>query len=182
MLNPANQMQSLQMLQAALTAAQPQVTQPTMAGQQQQQGGQYPAGGGGGNEVARLGAMVSNVMGGGRGNRGGGGINPTKNELELATLGGTEPLSQALLDAQNEYGMDRRTYEQTQQQRFSTQSGIGRSEQLFDLFRGKRAFKNMQESRNAYQVEAQDYQISQQKRILAAEMQRREEYVKNALP
>ena len=172
-------MQSLQMLQAALTAAQPQVTQPTMVGQPQQ-GSQYPAGGGG-NETARLGAMVSSVIGGGRGNRGGG-INPTKNELELATLGGTEPLSQALLDAQNEYGMDRRTYEQTQQQRFSTQSGIGRSEQLFDLFRGKRAFKNMQESRNAYQVEAQDYQISQQKRILAAEMQRREDYVKNALP
>ena len=168
-------MQTLQMLQAALMSAAPQVTQSEMLGAGPVAGKGGPAAAG-----ASVGNMLQGQMIGGK--RVQGGINPVKNEVLLATMGGTEPLSQALLDAQDQYGLDKRTYDQASTQRFSRQSGLGRGEMLYDLFRGKKAFKDMQESRNNLQTEAQDYQIAQQKRILGAEMERRKEYVKNALP
>ena len=170
---PASAMQSLTMLQAALTAAQPKVDDAQMAGQVPTS----PGVGGPGNTAAAVGNMASGLL---RGNQGG--IAPTKNAMQLAELGGTQPLSTELEAAMMEAGTDRRRYAQTASQRFSTATGIGRAESLYDLFRGKRAFKDMQESEQTLREEQINQRRLQEQSMLQAESERRAEYVKNLLP
>ena len=119
-------------------------------------------------------ALAGNLMGGR------GGINPSRNELELAMMGGTQDIPADLLVAQDNMSVAARRYQQTRENRFG--GGLGRMESIFDMVRGKRAHEDFLEARNEYQVERTQYQQQQQQAMVQAEMKKRAEYVKNALP
>lgn len=171
---PQGAMQSLMMLQAALTAAQPGVTDVTVHGQSQMPG-QQP--GGGGNSAANMGAMAGGLT---KDLMSGGGINPTKNELELAMMGGTLGLPGELQAAQDEYMENAAQYQNTKQRRF--RGALGGAEAIYDLVMSKKTRKDMLESRGKLQTETVKYKQLQQQQMVDQEMKRREEYVKNALP
>jgi hypothetical protein len=102
---------------------------------------------------------------------------PSPDELEQfhATMGYTEPLSMALLEANEEYELDMRKYQQSQQQRFRPGSLAGISESLYDMFRGRKTFKDMQESRAKVQQEGIKYTNEQVQKAQAKELELQDE-------
>jgi hypothetical protein len=174
---PGGMMQSLQMLQAALTAATPEVTMPEVIGTPTAPMG-ISATGMGGTTSARAGDVLGSMIG----NRGrGGGIEPTKNELELALLGGNLPTTPEQYDARDQYVEAAARYQHSRDSRFGN-TNLGRMESLYDMFRGKKARENMVEARNNLHQVNEARAIEHQQSMVAKEMQRREEYVKNVMP
>lgn len=173
---PQGAMQSLTMLQAALQAASPQVTEPTVLGTPGE-GGPTPMVPGG-TGPASLGAAAGGLVRG-MTNRGGG-INPAQDELERSLLGGTIDLPEELLDAGDQYAADARTYSHTLSRRF--RGNLGGAEAIFDLVRGRKAHKDMLESRNDLRQKQIEYKQAQEQALVEKEMKWRQEYVKNLLP
>ena len=167
-------MQNLEMLQAALQAATPEVTQPQQIQGPQQAGQQQ----GPGNRNAQIGNAVGGLVGmftpKGKGQ--------TQQMVETDTLGFTEPLSQALMDAGMDYEADKRRYQQSQTQRFRPGSIMGIGESLYDMFRGKKVHKDMLESRQVLQNEALAYEKKKEDMELAKEMEERKNYVETIMP
>jgi hypothetical protein len=164
--------QSLAMLQSALQASAIQQSEPQQVGMSAHDVNAVQAGTP--RQQLPAAALVGNLMGGR------GGINPSKNELELAMLGGTQDLPADLLVSQDNLSAAARRYQQTRENRFG--GNLGKMESIFDLVRGKRAHEDFLEAKNEYQVEATQYRQEQQNAMVQAEMQKRAEYVKNALP
>ena len=167
---PAGQMQSLQMLQAALQASATPVSPVTMSGTSAAAVNFANASQPGGSTTSRTGNKLGGLI---AGQRMPGGIEPTKNQLELALLGGTMPQSQDFLDAQDEYEIAKRKYGHTQDTRFRGQIGLG--EKVFDLVRGKGAHKEMLEARQNVVNAGFDHIKAQETRMVEAEMQRRKQ-------
>jgi hypothetical protein len=181
---PGGMMESLAMLQSALTAATPEVTMPEVVGTVQnpmQMAGMSSAMGGSGS--ARAGAAAADLLGGmAQPRRGrGGGIAPTKNELELALLGGNLPTTPEQYEARDQYVEAAAQYENSRTSRFG-RTNLGKMESLYDLFRGKGARKDMVEARNNLHQVNEARAIEHQQSMVAKEMERREKYVNDVRP
>lgn len=165
---PQGAMQSLQMLQAALTAAQPQVTEGQMMGGPMQAQPQAGVGTG----AARLGSAAGGMLGMSMG----GDSNPLSDELTMAILDAPDELYAAASQMED----DARQYANTKSRRF--RGPVGGAEAIFDLVMGKKTHKDLQESKTAFRKEQTNYKQLQQKAELDIEMKRRQDYVNNLLP